>query len=243
MIYCSFLNFDELDPPINRSKETAVLGLRSIQKSEKHRRSIKNMRSSSRSSQRVSYEEEDDERDDTTGEEQVEVLPKSKRSKSSSSKRKEKDYDSEEDSENNMNTPNQEKIIKKQRTNKKEKSLAHIANTDEEDQLHSRLVAKMHAEATEEDEEVEQGVGAQVRIREDTSTPQAGQILYITVQNFMCHHKITVDFCAHINFVTGQNGSGTFTYLLNLSISTLSNHMYTITYQASLRSWQQYSYA
>ena len=204
------------------------------------------MRSSSRSSQRVSYEEEDDERDETTGEEQVEVLPKSKRSKSSSStmtKRKEKDYDSEEDSENNMNTPNQEKSTKKQRTNKKEKSLAHLANTDEEGQLHSRLIAKMHAEATEEDEEVEQGVVAQVRTREDTSTPQAGQILFITVQNFMCHHKITVDFCPHINFVTGQNGSGTFIYLLNLSASVLSNRAYTVTYQASLRSWRRSSCA
>ena len=197
------------------------------------------MRSSSRSSQRVSYEEEDDERDDTTGEEQVEILPKSKRSKSSSSsmnKRKEKDYDSEGESENNMNTPNQEKSIKKQRTNKKEKSFAHIANTDEEDQLHSRLIAKMHAEATEEDEEVEQGVGAQIRVRQDTSTPQAGQILYITVQNFMCHHKITVDFCPHINFVTGQNGSGKFTFSLNLSISAILNGIYILICQASQRS-------
>ncbi len=44
----------------------------------------------------------------------------------------------------------------------------------------------------------------------DPSTSEAGQILLITVENFMCHRKLSVNFCRNVNFVTGQNGSGKF---------------------------------
>ena len=41
-----------------------------------------------------------------------------------------------------------------------------------------------------------------------SSSSEAGQILLITVENFMCHRKLSVNFCRNVNFVTGQNGSG-----------------------------------
>jgi hypothetical protein len=37
---------------------------------------------------------------------------------------------------------------------------------------------------------------------------EAGQIMRVYVQDFMCHHKLTIDFGRHVNFVTGANGSG-----------------------------------
>jgi AAA domain len=37
---------------------------------------------------------------------------------------------------------------------------------------------------------------------------EAGIILKIYVENFMCHKKLTVDLCRNINFIYGQNGSG-----------------------------------
>lgn len=37
---------------------------------------------------------------------------------------------------------------------------------------------------------------------------EAGQIVRIKIENFMCHQKLTVDFCKNVNFITGQNGSG-----------------------------------
>lgn len=43
-----------------------------------------------------------------------------------------------------------------------------------------------------------------------TGQREPGQIIEITVENFMCHRKLTVEFCSHVNFVTGQNGSGEF---------------------------------
>lgn len=38
---------------------------------------------------------------------------------------------------------------------------------------------------------------------------EPGQIVRVYVQDFMCHHKLTIDFGRHVNFVTGANGSGT----------------------------------
>jgi hypothetical protein len=38
--------------------------------------------------------------------------------------------------------------------------------------------------------------------------PEAGVILKIYVENFMCHKKLTVDLCRNVNFIYGQNGSG-----------------------------------
>jgi hypothetical protein len=38
--------------------------------------------------------------------------------------------------------------------------------------------------------------------------PEAGIILKIYVENFMCHRKLTVDLCRNVNFIYGQNGSG-----------------------------------
>lgn len=46
-----------------------------------------------------------------------------------------------------------------------------------------------------------------------STTSEAGQILIVYVENFMCHHKMTVDFGRNVNFVTGQNGSGAFSTL------------------------------
>jgi hypothetical protein len=37
---------------------------------------------------------------------------------------------------------------------------------------------------------------------------EPGQIVRVYVQDFMCHHKLTIDFGRHVNFVTGANGSG-----------------------------------
>lgn len=42
----------------------------------------------------------------------------------------------------------------------------------------------------------------------DITPHEAGQITMIYVENFMCHQKMTVKFGKHVNFVTGQNGSG-----------------------------------
>jgi hypothetical protein len=37
---------------------------------------------------------------------------------------------------------------------------------------------------------------------------ESGHIVRIYVENFMCHRKMTVEFGRHVNFVTGENGSG-----------------------------------
>lgn len=47
----------------------------------------------------------------------------------------------------------------------------------------------------------------------DNHVRSAGQILVITVENFMCHRRFSVNFCKHLNFITGQNGSGKYIYI------------------------------
>ncbi len=42
---------------------------------------------------------------------------------------------------------------------------------------------------------------------------ESGQISSIYVENFMCHHKMTVSLGSHVNFITGQNGSGEFAFV------------------------------
>lgn len=42
----------------------------------------------------------------------------------------------------------------------------------------------------------------------EETTFETGQIMKVYVQDFMCHHKLTIDFGRHVNFVTGANGSG-----------------------------------
>lgn len=42
---------------------------------------------------------------------------------------------------------------------------------------------------------------------------ESGHIVRIYVENFMCHKKLTVDFGRHVNFVTGENGSGKCEFL------------------------------
>jgi hypothetical protein len=41
-----------------------------------------------------------------------------------------------------------------------------------------------------------------------TEKMETGHVIRIYVEDFMCHRKLTLDFGRHVNFVTGQNGSG-----------------------------------
>lgn len=34
--------------------------------------------------------------------------------------------------------------------------------------------------------------------------PEAGVIVKVYVENFMCHKKMSVDLCSNINFINGQ---------------------------------------
>ena len=47
---------------------------------------------------------------------------------------------------------------------------------------------------------------------------EAGIILMISVENFMCHKKFTIDLCRNINFIYGQNGSGKSAILAAIQI-------------------------
>ncbi|CAM9332422.1 unnamed protein product, partial [Ectocarpus fasciculatus] len=48
--------------------------------------------------------------------------------------------------------------------------------------------------------------------------PEAGVVLKVHVSNFMCHRKLTVPLCKHVNFINGRNGSGKSAILAALQI-------------------------
>jgi chromosome segregation ATPase len=47
---------------------------------------------------------------------------------------------------------------------------------------------------------------------------EAGIIHKVTVENFMCHRKLTVNLCRNVNFIHGQNGSGKSAILAAIQI-------------------------
>jgi type IV secretory pathway VirB10-like protein len=44
--------------------------------------------------------------------------------------------------------------------------------------------------------------------QEDTSIFEAGVILRVYMENFMCHRLLDLELGKHVNFITGDNGSG-----------------------------------
>jgi hypothetical protein len=86
-----------------------------------------------------------------------------------------------------------------------------------------------------------------VRDERGETEHEAGQIMRVYVQDFMCHHKLTMDFGRHVNFVTGANGSGRdvilWCYHTRSFKITLINLMNTCMYQANPLWLQQFSFA
>jgi hypothetical protein len=54
---------------------------------------------------------------------------------------------------------------------------------------------------------------------EDLTELETGQIMRVHCQDFMCHHKFTLDFGRHVNFVTGANGSGNESFCIIFYLS------------------------
>ncbi len=67
---------------------------------------------------------------------------------------------------------------------------------------------KAHLSIPEDDISVDDEEALDSGTEESLTKHEAGQIKKIYVENFMCHRKLTVPFGYHVNFVTGENGSG-----------------------------------
>jgi hypothetical protein len=63
--------------------------------------------------------------------------------------------------------------------------------------------------------------------------PEAGVLSRIYCENFMCHQKLSIDLGPHVNFITGQNGSGKSAILAALQV--MACYIYTVPSQVSLR--------
>ncbi|XP_047176187.1 structural maintenance of chromosomes protein 6B-like [Vigna umbellata] len=57
------------------------------------------------------------------------------------------------------------------------------------------------------------------RVSPTLQNPTAGIIKRLRLENFMCHSKHETEFGNHVNFITGQNGSGKSAILTALCVA------------------------
>ena len=57
------------------------------------------------------------------------------------------------------------------------------------------------------DEEVADAASPR-KVNPSGKPPEAGIIVKVYVENFMCHKKMSIPLCHNVNFIHGQNGSG-----------------------------------
>jgi hypothetical protein len=57
------------------------------------------------------------------------------------------------------------------------------------------------------DEEVAEAASPR-KVNPSGKPPEAGIIVKVYVENFMCHKKMSIPLCHNVNFIHGQNGSG-----------------------------------
>jgi hypothetical protein len=78
-----------------------------------------------------------------------------------------------------------------------------------------------------------------VRDERGETEHEAGQIMRVYVQDFMCHHKLTMDFGRHVNFVTGANGSGNDVILCCHFTRSFDNNLICICMNKANLPWSQ----
>ena len=64
-------------------------------------------------------------------------------------------------------------------------------------------------EEVQEEEEEEEFDGEEIEFNRDDDA-RTGYILSVSLENFMCHKNLKVSFGPNINFLTGPNGSNSF---------------------------------
>ncbi len=101
-------------------------------------------------------------------------------------------------------------------------------NEDEDDEEQQDMEEEDQSEESsdseEEDEEVTRTLGAKGKakhhqvINAPGKPAEAGVIVKIYCENFMCHRKLSINLCSNVNFINGQNGSGKSAILAALQI-------------------------
>lgn len=81
--------------------------------------------------------------------------------------------------------------------------------TNEEYEAHLEEIVKNAADDVDDENTATDGDYKLTR-----SSMEAGQILEMYLENFMCHRKFSMKFCKNVNFISGKNGSGKFYKIL-----------------------------
>ena len=97
---------------------------------------------------------------------------------------------------------------------KSSKKRVNYEEEEDEDEYKNNKKAARKAKSALEDDWIPSQSQSQIDGEEDFQLDErevdyeAGQILTIEVENFMCHRRMTVTLNRGLNFITGQNGSG-----------------------------------
>ena len=82
--------------------------------------------------------------------------------------------------------------------------------TDENDHVSKkskqRRTNQFRSESDSEDND--EAVTEEEELDDENAAIEAGQIVQVDLENFMCHRKFSIEFGGHLNFISGSNGSG-----------------------------------
>jgi chromosome segregation ATPase len=133
---------------------------------------------------------------DTSHEDMEQSSPEEKKPVKSKSKKRARDgdYDSEEDEKHSKRKT---KIISHSANDR-----ARVQKESEDYQIRLDRLAKSSADVDGDAEEDD------ANLMLTRSSMEAGQIVEMYLQDFMCHRKFTMNFCKNVNFISGKNGSG-----------------------------------
>lgn len=73
-------------------------------------------------------------------------------------------------------------------------------------------------QSQEEVEQLREEFNTQQLNRANAAAAQAGYILSVELENFLCHESCKIEFGSRINFLTGANGSGKSAILAAISL-------------------------
>ena len=135
----------------------------------------------------TSYKEEDDDDDDHG------MTPMKRKVSGKSCEEIDRGNDSDDDDENTGTTKSKSKRAKKMPSSSSSSSSFRLESQSDDDDMNEMDAAS--------DDDIQQH-------HHQRTDYEAGQIISIKVIDFMCHHKLSLDFGRHVTFITGDNGSG-----------------------------------
>lgn len=143
--------------------------------------------------------EVDEETDQDNDETKLSGRPTRKAPKRHLFSKQEEDDDEDEDDYDNFDDDSGHKGIKGKRSAKSSSKKPKKSSNSNNGSIVKDIAEPETSMEQDEEDEVESG---------SHFSFEAGHLIQLYMENFMCHRKFTLNFGRHLNFISGKNGSG-----------------------------------